>query len=268
MAWCQPRTSRSSPTASRRCWLPSGRIASRRCMAPCWWRIPTRSAGVLSRARSVAWASGSPLRKERRAGCRTRAVRQSPCWSRPSSARKPWISPCRRSCWRRVAMSSRSDARRVPSRTWRWCRPTPPPQISCSVWESSFAVATSTCVPVAASSSRPSVGSGRQGRARCATGRRTTSAQVGFYVRTLAPLARGTRAWVELAPPGHDRLVHLRVEVAWSRGAWPSSGGGPTPPGFGARLLADQCPPPDLQVYRAAYEALRRSEEGGYAHAA
>jgi DNA-binding response OmpR family regulator len=78
----------------------------------------------------------------------------------------------------------------------------------------------------------------------------------GLYVRALAPPPRGTQLWIELEPPGRDRLIHLCCEVVWCRKPGLTGGGGPTPPGFGVRILDEACAPPDLTAYRDAYDEL------------
>jgi hypothetical protein len=78
----------------------------------------------------------------------------------------------------------------------------------------------------------------------------------GMFIRAVAPPEPGTVLWVELAPPGRDRMVHLRGEVMWRRGPTPTPGGGPAPPGFGVRILPDACPKADLEAYRQAYRDL------------
>ena len=56
----------------------------------------------------------------------------------------------------------------------------------------------------------------------------------GLYTSTLDAPSRGERLWVELAPPGHDKAVHLRGEVVWGQRLSNRRG---SPPGFGLRFL-------------------------------
>ncbi len=87
----------------------------------------------------------------------------------------------------------------------------------------------------------------------------------GLYVRTLDPPQRGTTLWVEMRAPGQREAIHLRGEVVWATG--PHRPGGTAPPGFGLRILEDECPPSDLAVYRQGYRSLVE-ERGLLRHAA
>ncbi len=79
----------------------------------------------------------------------------------------------------------------------------------------------------------------------------------GLYVRTVDPPAAGTNVWLELRPPGTAAIVHLRGEVMWARTARPDAPGAMAPPGFGVRIIEQECPPTDLERYRLAYTAFR-----------
>jgi len=78
-------------------------------------------------------------------------------------------------------------------------------------------------------------------------------ARDGIYVRTLEPPAVGETVWIELRPPREVHAVHLRGTVAWRR---PHGDGPPVPPGFGVHLVAQLCPPGDLDRFRASYGAF------------
>lgn len=78
----------------------------------------------------------------------------------------------------------------------------------------------------------------------------------GMYVRTLDAPAAGTEIWLELRPPRAGKVVHLTATVVWRRGLT-SAAGGASPPGFGARILAESCGTKSLQAYYEGYERLR-----------
>jgi CheY-like chemotaxis protein len=78
----------------------------------------------------------------------------------------------------------------------------------------------------------------------------------GMYVRTMIAPAAGDTVWIELRPPGTEDAVHLRGRTVWSR-RYGDAGG--APPGFGVRLLHDQCPPSDLEAYVQGYEMISAS---------
>lgn len=75
----------------------------------------------------------------------------------------------------------------------------------------------------------------------------------GLFVRTLAPLAMGEDAWVELRPPRSDRRVRFEGRVAWTR-RFGANDTATAPPGFGVQIV-DGCSG-DLQRYRDGYRAF------------
>jgi hypothetical protein len=82
----------------------------------------------------------------------------------------------------------------------------------------------------------------------------------GLFVRTLNPPKAGSEIWFELRT--FDGItVHLRGTTMWRRLAC-STGGGTTPPGFGAKIDAARCPPTDLAAYEAGYANLARHQDG------
>ncbi len=89
----------------------------------------------------------------------------------------------------------------------------------------------------------------------------------GLFVRTLDPPPPGQGLWIELRPPGHGQVVHLRARLVWTRSL--GGQGGAAPPGFGLRFEEEACPQEDLRAYRRAYEQLRERVHGsGGAHSA
>jgi len=77
----------------------------------------------------------------------------------------------------------------------------------------------------------------------------------GLYVRTFdVPNTKGV-AWLELRPPGSTKACHLRGEIMWTR-TLATGARGAAPPGFGVRLLPDQCPPLDNAAYIERYDLL------------
>ncbi|MBX3274450.1 MAG: EAL domain-containing protein [Sandaracinaceae bacterium] len=78
----------------------------------------------------------------------------------------------------------------------------------------------------------------------------------GIYVRTIDPPAIGTSVWLELRPPGTTAIVHLRAQVVWTRRA-ADRGHATVPSGFAVQVIEAECPPADLERYRAAYHAFR-----------
>ncbi|MBI4705531.1 MAG: hypothetical protein HY744_30930 [Deltaproteobacteria bacterium] len=78
----------------------------------------------------------------------------------------------------------------------------------------------------------------------------------GLFVRTLAPPQRWDELWIELRPPGADRLVHLEAMAVWSRCFGPGEVE-VSPCGFGARVTGGSVA--DLDRYRRAVEAHRRA---------
>lgn len=81
----------------------------------------------------------------------------------------------------------------------------------------------------------------------------------GLFVRTLASPSSPCAVWLELTPPGRDRIVHLRGHIVWRRGL-ATGAGGATPPGCGIRLDLPDSPPGDREIYLAAYEELLGGE--------
>jgi DNA-binding response OmpR family regulator len=75
----------------------------------------------------------------------------------------------------------------------------------------------------------------------------------GLYVRTLAPLARGSEAWLELAPPRSDRRVRLEGKVVWTRGFGPNDVA-TIPPGFGVQVTGGSVG--DLERFARGYQAF------------
>lgn len=78
----------------------------------------------------------------------------------------------------------------------------------------------------------------------------------GLFVRTMDSPRKESTVWVELRPHGDAAAVHLRARVVWVRDLRHGSGG-PSPPGFGARILPEACAPDDLKRYLNGYQALR-----------
>lgn len=77
----------------------------------------------------------------------------------------------------------------------------------------------------------------------------------GLYVRTFdVPSSKGV-AWLELRPPGSPKAVHLHGEIMWTR-TLATGARGAAPPGFGVRLLPEQCPPLDNATYVQRYDLL------------
>lgn len=85
----------------------------------------------------------------------------------------------------------------------------------------------------------------------------------GLYVRSLAPLARGTDLWFELQPTPEASWIHLRGEVVWAR--YPSDTAG-VPCGFGVQIREAECSPRDLQVWLDAYATLLEQDEAELTH--
>jgi len=75
----------------------------------------------------------------------------------------------------------------------------------------------------------------------------------GVYVRTLAPLARGSDAWLEMRPPRCDRRVRLEGKVVWTRGFGPNDAA-TVPPGFGVQISGGSIN--DLERYARGYNAF------------
>ena len=75
----------------------------------------------------------------------------------------------------------------------------------------------------------------------------------GMYIRTLAPLARGSEAWLELAPPRSDRRVRLEGKVVWTRGFGPNDVA-TIPPGFGVQITGGSVG--DLERFSRGYQAF------------
>ena len=69
-----------------------------------------------------------------------------------------------------------------------------------------------------------------------------------------APNSKGI-AWLELRPPGSSKAVHLRGDIVWTR-TLATGARGAAPPGFGVRLVAEQCPPLDRAAYTERYDLL------------
>jgi len=72
-----------------------------------------------------------------------------------------------------------------------------------------------------------------EGRTETSHGISFNISREGVYVRAIAPPPRGTRLWIEVAPPGDPLCVHLEAVVAWSR-PYGSTRFLSSPPGFGA----------------------------------
>lgn len=75
----------------------------------------------------------------------------------------------------------------------------------------------------------------------------------GLYVRTLDVPAAGASLWIELRVPYTNQTVHLRGEVVSVTS--PASGTA-RPPGFGIKLLNEQCLTADLDAFLATYTEL------------
>jgi CheY-like chemotaxis protein len=75
----------------------------------------------------------------------------------------------------------------------------------------------------------------------------------GLYVRTLDPLARGQRAWVEIEAGGS--VVHLRADVVWAQRMTNQRA---APSGFGIRIDPEATPKADLDAYHAFYDSLAK----------
>ncbi len=75
----------------------------------------------------------------------------------------------------------------------------------------------------------------------------------GVYVRTLAPLARGVDAWIELDPPRCDRRVRLEGKVAWSRAFGPNDVA-TVPAGFGLQITGGSIA--DLERFTRGYRTF------------
>ncbi len=82
--------------------------------------------------------------------------------------------------------------------------------------------------------------------------------RTGLYVRSLAPLARGTDLWFELQPSLEAPWIHLRGEVVWAR--YPSDTAG-VPCGFGVQIREAECSPRDLQIWLDTYAALLERDD-------
>jgi Tfp pilus assembly protein PilZ len=81
----------------------------------------------------------------------------------------------------------------------------------------------------------------------------------GLYVRTLDVPAAGASIWIELRLPHTNQTVHLRGEVV----SITSPGSGTArPPGFGIKLLTEQCLAADLEAFLAAYTELAARNAG------
>lgn len=75
----------------------------------------------------------------------------------------------------------------------------------------------------------------------------------GVYVRTLAPLPKGSDAWIELRPPRSDRRVRLEGRVIWTRGFGPNDSA-TVPPGFGIQIIGGSTN--DVTRYQRGYDAF------------
>jgi len=75
----------------------------------------------------------------------------------------------------------------------------------------------------------------------------------GVYVRTLAPLARGTDAWLEMKPPRCNGRVRLEGKLVWTRGFGPNDAA-TVPPGFGIQISGGSTR--DLERYARGYRAF------------
>jgi CheY-like chemotaxis protein len=75
----------------------------------------------------------------------------------------------------------------------------------------------------------------------------------GLYVRTLAPLPRGSDAWLELCPPRSDRRVRLEARVVWTRGFGPNDAA-TVPPGFGVQITGGSMG--DLERFARGYQTF------------
>jgi CheY-like chemotaxis protein len=75
----------------------------------------------------------------------------------------------------------------------------------------------------------------------------------GVYVRTLAPLSRGSDVWLELCPPRADRRVRLEGRVVWTRGFGPNDAA-TVPPGFGVQITGGSVG--DLERYGRGYHTF------------
>jgi len=75
----------------------------------------------------------------------------------------------------------------------------------------------------------------------------------GLYVRTFDSPPNTSRVWVELRPPSHSGVCHLRGEVVWTR-TLSTGARGAAPAGFGVRLDLERCSPEDRRAYLSAYD--------------
>jgi hypothetical protein len=81
----------------------------------------------------------------------------------------------------------------------------------------------------------------------------------GLYVRTLAPLARGSEAWIELRPPRSDRRVRLEGRVVWTR-AFGLNDSATVPPGLGLQIIGSSIG--ELERYVRSYRAFAAEVSG------
>jgi hypothetical protein len=84
--------------------------------------------------------------------------------------------------------------------------------------------------------------------------------RAGVFVRTLDPIPRGSKTWLELRPSDGECAVHLRGDVVWLCKADPSVAS-PAPPGFGVQLDLEASPREDAARFVAAYERLLTEED-------
>jgi len=78
--------------------------------------------------------------------------------------------------------------------------------------------------------------------------RSSNLSEMGIFLTTPTPLAKGTRLELSFAPPGGEEPIRLQGEVVWTLGAGPG-----VEPGMGVRFID---PPPDA---RARVKALIRT---------
>ena len=65
--------------------------------------------------------------------------------------------------------------------------------------------------------------------------------------------ARGSEAWLEIAPPRSDRRVRLEGKVVWTRGFGPNDVA-TIPPGFGVQVTGGSVG--DLERFTRGYHAF------------
>jgi DNA-binding response OmpR family regulator/Tfp pilus assembly protein PilZ len=93
-----------------------------------------------------------------------------------------------------------------------------------------------------------------EGQAVARAGLTYNLSREGLYVRTYDAPPMGSQVWLEIAPPGQSRFVHIRGKVAWVR--MPTAQGRTAPPGFGVMLNGDGSPADDQAMLLTQYDWL------------